>query len=68
MLTVSEIVVAHIEKAGYTVRQLDLMLGMQNHLYTSIDKNSWTKEKLKKISDVIGVDLTSLANAKWGGN
>ena len=64
MITVSDIVDRKIRKKGMTFMQVYTKLNKSGHLNRAMKTNRWTKQALKDIGDVIGEDLTHLANIK----
>lgn len=68
MITTSEIIKKLLKKHGYTsIKGFAKKHNMRSDtLFCAVWKNSWTKDLLERIGNILGEDLTMLANTKIG--
>ena len=64
MFTNSEIIRKKIEMSGKSIYDIYLASGQNRNVYTSFEKNRFTKSFLDFVGEQIGEDLSMYVNAK----
>lgn len=69
MITTSEIIKKLLKKHGYTsIKGFAKKHNMRSDtLFCAVWKNSWTKDLLERLGNILGEDLSMLATVKFGG-